>query len=73
MFVNLFQKALYTLGFSADDIVQLFKVVASVLKLGNIGFTPTSNIDGTEGCTVNNDYGTFLDFCRQYIEIKYEF
>jgi hypothetical protein len=41
-------------------VVLIFKIVASVLKLGNIGFTPTSNIDGTEGCTVSNDYGTFF-------------
>ncbi|CAB3388404.1 Hypothetical predicted protein [Cloeon dipterum] len=53
------KKALETLGFSAEDVVQIFKVVASVLKLGNIGFTPTSNIDGTEGCTVTNDYELF--------------
>jgi hypothetical protein len=41
-------------------VVLIFKIVASVLKLGNIGFTPTSNIDGTEGCTVSNDYGMFF-------------
>jgi hypothetical protein len=54
------QKALDTLGFSDEDVVLIFKIVASVLKLGNIGFTPTSNIDGTEGCTVSNDYGIYF-------------
>jgi myosin-1 len=48
-----------TLGFSQDDVVNIFKIVASVLKLGNIGFIPTNNIDGTEGCTISNDYGEF--------------
>ncbi|XP_066996441.1 unconventional myosin-Ia [Anabrus simplex] len=53
------KRAMETLGFSQDDIVNVFKVVASVLKLGNIGFIPTNNIDGTEGCTINNDYELF--------------
>lgn len=56
------QRALETLGFSQEDIVNVFKIVASVLKLGNIGFIPTNNIDGTEGCTINNDYGQLNDF-----------
>lgn len=55
------QRSLETLGFSQDDAVNIFKIVASVLKLGNIGFIPTNNIDGTEGCTVSNDYGKFND------------
>jgi len=55
------QRSLETLGFSQDDVVNIFKIVASVLKLGNIGFIPTNNIDGTEGCTVSNDYGKFND------------
>jgi len=55
------QRSLETLGFSQDDVVNIFKIVASVLKLGNIGFIPTNNIDGTEGCTVSNDYGKFSD------------
>jgi hypothetical protein len=62
MHVLFLQRALETLGFSQEDIVNVFKIVASVLKLGNIGFIPTNNIDGTEGCTINNDYGQLNDF-----------
>ncbi|XP_033606436.1 unconventional myosin-Ia isoform X2 [Cryptotermes secundus] len=57
------RRALETLGFSQEDAVNVFKIVASVLKLGNIGFIPTNNIDGTEGCTINNDYEVF-DVCQ---------
>jgi hypothetical protein len=35
----------------------MFRVVAAVLKLGNVEFVPTTNMDGTEGCAVSNDYG----------------
>ena len=34
----------------------LFQVVAAVLKLGNVNFVPMTNIDGTEGCRVENEY-----------------
>ncbi|KAL0271779.1 UNVERIFIED_CONTAM: hypothetical protein PYX00_008773 [Menopon gallinae] len=44
------------LGFTSEEIVNILKIVASVLKLGNICFVPSNNIDGTEGCTINNDY-----------------
>ncbi|GFG33445.1 hypothetical protein Cfor_10035, partial [Coptotermes formosanus] len=57
------KRALETLGFSQDDAVNIFKIVASVLKLGNIGFIPTNNIDGTEGCTISNDYELY-DVCE---------
>nr|CAH0099998.1 unnamed protein product [Daphnia galeata] len=50
------KKALETVGFSAEDIVNIFRIVAAVLKLGNLIFTPVSNIDGTEGCSINNEY-----------------
>jgi hypothetical protein len=69
----LLQRALETLGFSQDDAVNIFKIVASVLKLGNIGFIPTNNIDGTEGCTISNDYGNLnndLSFIFFYFNIS---
>lgn len=50
-----------TLGFTAEEVINVFKIVASVLKLGNITFLPTNNIDGTEGCTVNNEYGKYFN------------
>lgn len=45
------------MGLSVEEIVSVLKIVASVLKLGNISFIPSNNIDGTEGCTISNDYG----------------
>lgn len=53
----LFQTALEVLGFSNDEIVDVFRVIAVVLKLGNIKFVPSNNIDGTEGSVITNDYG----------------
>ena len=34
-----------------------FSKVGAVLKLGNISFVPATNMDGTEGCAITNDYG----------------
>ncbi len=42
---------------TASEILDVFRVVAAVLKLGNLSFVPTTNMDGTEGCAINNDYG----------------
>ncbi|XP_039290294.1 unconventional myosin-Ia isoform X3 [Nilaparvata lugens] len=50
------RKAMELLGFTQEEIVNILRIVACVLKLGNIGFVPTNNIDGTEGCTISNDY-----------------
>ena len=45
------------MGFSSKEISDIFRVVAAVLKLGNINFVPITNMDGTEGCAISNDYG----------------
>lgn len=45
------------LGFSQEEILNILKVVSCILKLGNLIFIPTNNIDGTEGCMLNNEYG----------------
>lgn len=37
--------------------MDVFRVIAVVLKLGNIKFVPSNNIDGTEGSAISNDYG----------------
>ncbi len=37
--------------------MDIWRIVAAILKLGNIQFIPTTNMDGTEGCTIANDYG----------------
>ena len=52
-----FQRAMEDIGLGADEICDIFKIVASVLKLGNLQFVPTTNMDGTEGCGISNEYG----------------
>ncbi len=51
------QKAMEDLGFSGEEINEIFRIISAVLKLGNIQFVPTTNMDGTEGCAITNDYG----------------
>lgn len=53
---NITRKALEDLGMTPDEILQVFRLVASILKLGNLNFVPTTNMDGTEGCGISNDY-----------------
>ncbi|KAK4881521.1 hypothetical protein RN001_004840 [Aquatica leii] len=48
--------ALEVLGFCVDEVINIFRVVAIILKLGNLQFVPCNNIDGTEGCAIKNDY-----------------
>ena len=48
------------LGLSSAEIVDVLRVVAAILKLGNTTFVPTTNMDGTEGCGISNDYGNDL-------------
>ena len=43
--------------FSGEEVHGIFKVISAILKLGNLNFVPTTNMDGTEGCAINNDYG----------------
>ena len=40
------------------DLSNFFQlqIVATVLKLGNLNFVPVTNMDGTEGCRVENEY-----------------
>ena len=63
------QKAMEDLGLSADEIHDVFSLVGAVLKLGNITFVPTTNMDGTEGCVISNDYGKS---CRQKELVIYD-
>ena len=52
-----FQRAMEDIGLKTEEICDIFKIVASVLKLGNLQFVPTTNMDGTEGCSIANEYG----------------
>ena len=45
------------LGLTSDEVHDVFSLVGAVLKLGNLTFVPTTNMDGTEGCVISNDYG----------------
>ena len=54
---SLFQKAMEDLGLKSAEICDILVLVAAVLKLGNIQFVPTTNMDGTEGCSIANQYG----------------
>ncbi|XP_025410407.1 unconventional myosin-Ia isoform X2 [Sipha flava] len=44
------------LGLDESEITNIFKIISSILKLGNLNMVPTNNIDGTEGCIITNDY-----------------
>lgn len=46
--------ALDVLGFTKDEVENVFHLVATVLKLGNIQFQPRGNRDGTDGCQLLN-------------------
>ena len=48
------------LGFHPEEIIDIFRIMSAVLKLGNINFIPTTNMDGTDGCAISNDYGKSL-------------
>lgn len=63
------RKALDVLGFVVEEVVNIFRVVAVILKLGNLEFVPCNNIDDTEGCAISNDYGRSLE---KLIELLFE-
>ncbi|KAF2367453.1 Myosin head motor domain [Trinorchestia longiramus] len=48
--------ALDVLGSSATEQHDVMCIVAAVLKFSNLVFSPVNNIDGTEGCAVQNEY-----------------
>ena len=56
------QRAMEDLGMTQTEIMDIFRVMAAILKLGNVNFIPTTNMDGTEGCAISNDYGKHIIF-----------
>lgn len=54
-----FQKCLEILCFTPEKIAQIYKLIATILKLGNLIFISTTNIDGTEGCSIMNDRSNY--------------
>lgn len=57
------QKAMEDLGFGTEEINDILKIISAILKLGNLNFVPTTNMDGTEGCSIANDYELY-DVCE---------
>ena len=45
------------IGFEESEITSLFRIVAIVLKLGNVSFKHRNNFDGTNGCSVTDGEG----------------
>ena len=45
------------MGLDEAEIVSLYGLVASVLKLGNLEFQHRPNLDGTDGCRLLNQQG----------------
>ncbi|XP_052866402.1 unconventional myosin-Ib [Anopheles cruzii] len=61
------KRSLEVLGFAQDEILSIFTILAVVLKLGNLTFIPTTNIDGSEGCEISNEYE--LDEIAQLLQL----
>ncbi|GFS50736.1 unconventional myosin-Ib [Trichonephila inaurata madagascariensis] len=53
------RRAFDMLGFSPEETLATFQVTSSVLKLGNIQFLPRANMDGTESCSLVNEYEVY--------------
>ncbi|KAK6970814.1 unconventional myosin-Ib, partial [Biomphalaria glabrata] len=48
------QNGMTVIGFEQEEVDNIFKLLASILKLGNIDFSERPNADGTDGCDVTN-------------------
>ncbi|XP_015787505.1 LOW QUALITY PROTEIN: unconventional myosin-Ia-like [Tetranychus urticae] len=57
------KRSMEIIGFTPEEILCIFCIVASILKLGNLQFLPRANMDGTEGCSLLNDYELY-EFCE---------
>ncbi|XP_053408862.1 unconventional myosin-Ib-like isoform X3 [Mercenaria mercenaria] len=51
---NMVKTGMEVIGFYRTEITEVFQLVASVLKLGNVEFSHRSNADGTDGCDISN-------------------
>lgn len=59
------KSTLQLLGFTSNEIIECFQVLAFILKLGNVNFLRRANIDSTEGCTILADY-EIVDICNAF-------
>lgn len=55
-----FQKAMQIIGFADEEILGVYKLLASILKLGNIKFKKYVTHNGTEGVKIMNQEGAFF-------------
>lgn len=46
-----------TLGFGGDECGAVLRLLAFMLKLGNVQFEPQHNIDGSIGTRIQHAYG----------------
>lgn len=52
------QDCLKTLGFNEDETLFVWKLLASILKIGNLEFVPKIiSSTGTDSCSLANEYG----------------
>lgn len=58
MYINykilILQKAFEVIGFTEEEKINTFKLVASVLLLGNLEFSSTNNMNNVECCHITN-------------------
>lgn len=59
------KNTLQLLGFTSDEIIECFQILAFIIKLGNVNFLRRANIDSTEGCTILADY-EIIDICTAF-------
>lgn len=63
---KLLQTNIFVGQYFSTNWESLFSKVGAVLKLGNLTFVPTTNMDGTEGCVISNDYGKIHFYRSNY-------
>ncbi|XP_033098129.1 unconventional myosin-Ib-like isoform X2 [Anneissia japonica] len=58
------QKAMQVLGFTDEEILSIYKLLGSILKLGNVKFTSVNTMNGMEGVGFQKE-NEILDVCEQ--------
>ena len=49
------------IGFTDEEILAIYQLLASILKLGNMKFEAYVTMNGTEGVKITNQDGKYLD------------
>ncbi|XP_071942149.1 unconventional myosin-Ib-like isoform X2 [Antedon mediterranea] len=58
------QKAMQVLGFTDEEILSVYKLLGSILKLGNVEFNSFNTMNGTDGVKIQRE-NELLDVCDQ--------